>query len=334
MSRRPALRVATSDDASAIARIRVDSWRAAYAGIVPARILERMDAAAFAPRLALRLGGADHGTLVAQAAGGAVVGFVIAGPSRDEDARGAGEIEAIYLAPGARGRGIGAALLEAACASLADRGFGNVVLWVLTANAPARRFYERHGFARDGGAQMLDFDGTPIEEIRYRRAVGRSARGASEPAIVRAAVPSPAMDLPPAAALSDRVREFLERPLYPTLATVGADGTPHQAVIWYRLEPDGRILVNSRSPRRWPDELRRTGRASLAVTDLDDPMRWVGLQLAVEDVIDDVAVAREDIVALAVRYEEDDDESIASFRTQARISFRLRITAVHDHLEE
>lgn len=142
------------------------------------------------------------------------------------------------------------------------------------------------------------------------------------------------MDLPPPAPISDRVREFLERPLYPTLATVGADGTPHQAVIWYRLEPDGRILVNSRSPRRWPDELRRTGRASLAVTDLDDPMRWVGLQLAVEDVIDDVAVAREDIVALAVRYEEDDEESVASFRTQARISFRLRITAVHDHLEE
>jgi PPOX class probable F420-dependent enzyme len=142
------------------------------------------------------------------------------------------------------------------------------------------------------------------------------------------------MDLPPPAALSDDVREFLRQPLYPTLATVGADGTPHQAVIWYRLEPDDRILVNSRAPRRWPDELRRTGRASLAVTDLADPMRWVGLQLVVEGVIDDVATAREDIVALAVRYEEDDEESVASFRTQERISFRLRIVAVHDHLEE
>jgi PPOX class probable F420-dependent enzyme len=142
------------------------------------------------------------------------------------------------------------------------------------------------------------------------------------------------MDLPPPAVLSDRVRTFLAQPHYPTLATVGADGTPHQAVIWYRLEADGRILVNSRSPRRWPDELRRVGRASLAVTDLSDPMRWVGLQVVVEDVIDDVAVAREDIVALAVRYAEDDDESVARFRTQDRISFRLRIVAVHDHLEE
>lgn len=142
------------------------------------------------------------------------------------------------------------------------------------------------------------------------------------------------MDLPPAATLPDRVRAFLDQQLYPTIATVGPDGTPHQAVIWYRLEPDGRILVNSRAPRRWPDELRRDGRAALAFTDLDDPMRWVGVQAVVESIIDDVAVAREDIVELAERYEEDDEESVASFRTQARISFQLRITGVHDHLDE
>jgi PPOX class probable F420-dependent enzyme len=142
------------------------------------------------------------------------------------------------------------------------------------------------------------------------------------------------MDLPPAAALPGRVREFLGGPLYPTLATSGPDGEPHQAVIWYRLEPDDRILVNSRSPRRWPAELARTGRASLAVTDHEDPMRWVGLQLAVEAVIDDVAAARDHIVELAERYDEADEESVAAFRTQLRISFLLRITAVHDHLED
>ena len=142
------------------------------------------------------------------------------------------------------------------------------------------------------------------------------------------------MDLPPPATLSERVRTFLEQPLYPTLATVGEDGTPHQAVIWYRLEPDDRILVNSRAPRRWPTELQRDGRGSLAVTDLDDPFKWVGLQAVVEEVIDDVARARDDIVALAVRYAEDDEESVATFRTQQRISFRLRVVAVHDHLDE
>ena len=141
------------------------------------------------------------------------------------------------------------------------------------------------------------------------------------------------MDLPPAIAPSDRVREFLQGQLYPTLATSGEDGTPHQAVIWYRLDPDDRILVNSRGPRRWPTELVQSGRASLAFTDHTDPMRWVGVQVVVETVVDDVPTAQEDIIALAVRYDEADDESVASFRTQQRISFRLRIVAVHDHLE-
>lgn len=142
------------------------------------------------------------------------------------------------------------------------------------------------------------------------------------------------MERPPAADLTATVRSFLDAPNYATLATVGEDGTPHQAVIWYRLEARDRILVNSRTPRRWPDELRRDGRASLAVTDIEDPFRWVGLQVVVEKVIDDVATAREDIVALAVRYAEDDEESVAKFRTQERISFRLRILAVHEHLDE
>jgi PPOX class probable F420-dependent enzyme len=142
------------------------------------------------------------------------------------------------------------------------------------------------------------------------------------------------MDLPPPAPLSDHVRRFLEGRLYPVLGTSGADGEPHQAVIWYRLEPDDRILVNSRSPRRWPAELRAGGRASLAFTDLADPMRWVGVQAVVEEVIDDVTQAREDIVALSVRYDEYSDDGAARFRSQDRISFRLRITKVHDHLEE
>ena len=142
------------------------------------------------------------------------------------------------------------------------------------------------------------------------------------------------MDLPPPAPLPDHVREFLERPLYATIATVGAGRAPHQAVIWYRLENDGTVLVNSRSPRRWPRELEQERQVSLAFIDLEDPLRWVGLDAVVEEVVDDVAAAREDIVALSVRYGEDDEESSAAFRSQQRISFRLRVIAVADHLDD
>ena len=142
------------------------------------------------------------------------------------------------------------------------------------------------------------------------------------------------MNVAPPTVLTDRMRAFLAAPNYASLATVGDDGEPHQAISWYRLDADDRILVNSRMPRRWPAELIRNGRCSLAVIATDDPFTWVGLQVELDAVIEDVEAAREDIVALAVRYGEDDDESVARFRSQPRISFQLRIVAAHDHLDE
>jgi len=76
----------------------------------------------------------------------------------------------------------------------------------------------------------------------------------------------------------------------------------------------------------------RSRRASLAVVDERDGMRWLGLSCTVGDVIDDVARARADIVALAHRYEDTAPETIAKFMSQQRISFRLQIDAIHDHL--
>ncbi len=134
------------------------------------------------------------------------------------------------------------------------------------------------------------------------------------------------------ASISDQVRAFLERPLVAVVATTGAGGEPHQAAAWFRLDPDDRILLNSRFPRRWPADLQRDGRVSLAVVDPDDGLRWVGIEGAVETVIADLEQARQDICDLAVRYADDDPATLAEFRTQARISFRIRIARVHDHL--
>lgn len=166
------VRDATVADAPALAAIRIRAWRATYVGIVPAAVLEHMNldrnTAFFAARAET-----PHGqeTLVIEEEAGTPNGYALTGPCADVDAAGLGEIEAIYLDPDARGRGLGSALLAVAMTRLGDAGFASAVLWVLTANGPARRFYERHGFTLDGTARMLDFGGTPIEEVRYRRTV-------------------------------------------------------------------------------------------------------------------------------------------------------------------
>ncbi len=49
-----------------------------------------------------------------------------------------------------------------------ERGFAPIVLWVIEGNLRGRRFYERAGWAPDGGRQPIDFDGVMVDEIRYR----------------------------------------------------------------------------------------------------------------------------------------------------------------------
>lgn len=140
-------------------------------------------------------------------------------------------------------------------------------------------------------------------------------------------------------ALSDlplAIREYLAAPRVASIATVDPDGSPRMTVAWFRLEGDGRILINSRATRRWCTNLMRDRRVAMSIIDDADPYRWLGLTGEVEDTIDDVERARDDICALADRYAGPggpDPETIATFRSQPRVTFLVRVTGLHDHLE-
>ena len=64
--------------------------------------------------------------------------------------------------------------------------------------------------------------------------------------------------------LSTRVREFVAATRFTSIATLDPDGAPRQAVVWYRLDGD-EIVLNSAVGRRWPANLIRDRRVSLAV---------------------------------------------------------------------
>jgi len=93
-------------------------------------------------------------------------------------------------------------------------------------------------------------------------------------------------------------------------------------------------VVNSRVGRRWPTNLLRDGRVYVAVFDETDPMHWVGL-LGTAEPMHDQPRAQADIAAMAQRYEDPETaaDSIRAFERQERISFRIRVRAVHDHLD-
>jgi GNAT superfamily N-acetyltransferase len=99
-----------------------------------------------------------------------VCGFAHVCAARDDDvAAGTGEVSAIYLVPSVWGLGGGRALMMAALDRLSDTGYTQAVLWVLTSNERARRFYEMGGWECDGAEKVESVGGAPIVETRYRR---------------------------------------------------------------------------------------------------------------------------------------------------------------------
>ena len=139
----------------------------------------------------------------------------------------------------------------------------------------------------------------------------------------------------PSIALPPHIRDFIAAPHFGSIATVDADGSPRQAIIWYLLDGD-ELVVNSRVGRRWPTNVLRDPRVYMAVFDEADPLRWVGL-LGTAEAVRDQPQAQADIAAMARRYHHDDlataERKIRDFVRMERISFRIRVRAIHEHLD-
>lgn len=198
------IREGAAGDVDAIERVRRESWRAAYADIIEARLIER----ATAVPSGVSSPSPWRRTLVAVAGEAPeVVGYAAYGPERTvpppvpvpfsgaagragrrpprplppdpgltEAGRAGetGEVYAIYLLPAWWSTGTGRSLMGAALAGLEDGGYRRTVLWVLAENSRARRFYERAGFSADGATNVLTRLGSVLE-VRYTRPFSRPA---------------------------------------------------------------------------------------------------------------------------------------------------------------
>jgi ribosomal protein S18 acetylase RimI-like enzyme len=185
------IRVSSATDATAIAQVRRESWQTAYAGIIAAPLIDRATAtggnAVYPPPY--------RRTLVAEAGEQpAVIGYASFGPERavapvsalsSGAANGqapvdpltpggragvTGELYALYITPAWWSAGVGRELMSRVLSALETDCYQRVVLWVLTDNARARRFYELAGFAPDGTTNILTGLGG-VQELRYARPI-------------------------------------------------------------------------------------------------------------------------------------------------------------------
>lgn len=162
------IRDAVADDAPEVARIHVQSWRAAYRGLIAQEVL---DGLSISERTEGWRRGIEEplptglGLLVADR-GDSLAGWVSFGSGRDPDGVRDGEIYGIYADPRCWSTGAGHALLVAAEERLLSAGHDRAYLWVLDGNDRADRFYARQGWVEDGAIKVEERPSFTLNEHR------------------------------------------------------------------------------------------------------------------------------------------------------------------------
>lgn len=168
------LRLAQPADALAVARVHVRSWQAAYRGLMPDAYLDALRPEDRAARYNFASADpAEPRTLLLET-DGVVCGFATTMPSRDPATSNHGELCALYVDPDHWGRGYGVALIEESRRHLSASGFSSALLWLLEGNARADRFYRADAWLPDGTRRSEQMWGITVNELRYRRSLGRS----------------------------------------------------------------------------------------------------------------------------------------------------------------
>jgi GNAT superfamily N-acetyltransferase len=157
------VRVGWADDASAIADVQVRAWHREYAGLLPAEVLERLDADEFAAAWAASLTApkdASNRVLVALERS-TVRGFAVTGPSPDPDVDPVafGEVRELTVDPDRTRHGHGSRLVQACADTLRADRFTTALVWLNAADDVRRAFLTGAGWAADGAHRELDLHG-------------------------------------------------------------------------------------------------------------------------------------------------------------------------------
>ncbi|MCR3748439.1 GNAT family N-acetyltransferase [Lentzea californiensis] len=161
---------ATAADLSEIARIHRETWRLAYAELLPPEVLDALDTDE-AWALAVQ-----SGAVLKATEGEWVVGFVVASKAPDEEvAKADGSLPedaattallSVLVEPRWGRRGHGTRLVAEAVRRLGETGATRGIAWVPEADEASRNFYERLGWTGDGTVRTLDAGGRPLREVR------------------------------------------------------------------------------------------------------------------------------------------------------------------------
>lgn len=172
------IRWASVADAGGMALVHAGSWEAAYRGLMPDEVIDRLTVDVRTAGWSRALTDPEPRTAAFVAEhGGQLVGLSWVGPTRDDDLDNekVGEVLAIYVLPDHWGHGHGKDLMARSLDWLRSAGFSAAMLWVLDTNTIGRAFCERGRWRLDTATKIDESLGSPLNEVRYRIGLPRKS---------------------------------------------------------------------------------------------------------------------------------------------------------------
>ena len=132
--------------------------------------------------------------------------------------------------------------------------------------------------------------------------------------------------------LSEKARVYLQELRFAVLATINQDGTPQLTTMWYILEDDGTITMNTKVGRAKERNMRRDPRISICI---EDDYNFLTINGAVE-MMDGPEIAQYDIYRLSVRYHGEEKarrQVQEKFSKEKRVTLRLKPEHIIEYFE-
>jgi len=171
------IRTPEISDAPSVAAVHNSSSERAYRDILPRDVIEDAARKRLAQWDARFRNSPDAGRTLVCEVEGAIAGFSLFGPCRDDwaDPKVNGEVWALYIAPEFWGHGCGYALWQATAERLLESGFADMFVWALENNERARRFYVRAGgILQPDKIKDLERNGKRFPEVCYWQSLARA----------------------------------------------------------------------------------------------------------------------------------------------------------------
>jgi PPOX class probable F420-dependent enzyme len=123
----------------------------------------------------------------------------------------------------------------------------------------------------------------------------------------------------PRSTFDDSDRELIRGRNFCHVATLNEDCSGHSALVWADLDDD-KVILNSAQGRKWPENVKRDGRATLLIANAENPYEYVRIEGRLDEATEEGAV---DVINALTKKYMDQDEYPGLQPDEVRVTLRL-----------